>query len=373
MKNYKISEIAKISATTVKALRVYEEKGLLSPVRHGGSNYRMYAEEVICKIRNIKLLQSLGFSLNEISMIHKSKNLEQENLRNIFLHQLNSTATLINDLEERKLILTNIIEKINLGEMDSSKVLTTREKDIFMGMTTGFSKLDQLVRSNNSDQLIVIAGRPDAGKTSLTVHIAYNLSVQADLPICFFSTEICHEEWVGRLASQKCEFRFNDNLSEDLKVKLKNTENEISKKSIYFKNNKNIEIDEIINISLDVKQPLAAVVVDWLQDINGDSETKCKKLKLLASKINCPVIVISTVSSDVDHRENIVPNPTDVNDYETMKGYFDRLLIVSRDPKLIVSESKAIAKIDVYSDDLKKADYVNLIWDGSYCGFSDRI
>ncbi len=50
MKNYKISEIAKLSKTTVKALRVYEEKGLLSPVRHLDSNYRMYAEEVIFKI-----------------------------------------------------------------------------------------------------------------------------------------------------------------------------------------------------------------------------------------------------------------------------------------------------------------------------------
>jgi replicative DNA helicase len=373
MKNYKISEIAKLSATTVKALRVYEEKGLLSPVRHLGSNYRMYAEEVICKIRNIKLLQSLGFSLNEISMIHKSKNLEQENLRNIFLNQLNFTASKIFDLEERKLILTNIIEKINLGEMDSSKVLTTREKDIFMGMTTGFSKLDQLLKSSANDQLIVIAGRPDTGKTSLTVHIAYKLLEQSELPICFFSTEICHEEWVGRLAAQKCEFRFNDNLSEELKVKLKNTEKHISKKSIYYRNNKDIEIDEIIKISLDVKQPLAAVVVDWLQDINGDIETKCRKLKLLASKINCPVIVISTVSNDVDQRENQTPQPFDVNDYETMRGNIDRLLIVSRDPKLIMSESKAIAKIDVYSDDLKKSEHINLIWDGSYCGYSDRI
>lgn len=65
--------------------------------------------------------------------------------------------------------------------------------------------------------------------------------------------------------------------------------------------------------------------------------------------------------------------PSDVDDYETMKGNIDRLLIVSRDPKLIMSESKAIAKIDVYSDDLKNSDHINLIWDGSYCGYSDRI
>jgi hypothetical protein len=56
-----------------------------------------------------------------------------------------------------------------------------------------------------------------------------------------------------------------------------------------------------------------------------------------------------------------------------MKGNIDRLLLASRDPKLVVSESRAIAKVDVYSDDLKKSEYVNLIWDGSYSGYSDRI
>ena len=123
MKNYKISEIAKLSATTVKTLRVYEEKGLLSPSRHHESNYRLYSEDVVCKIKNIKLFQSFGFSLNEILIIHKSKNLEQENLRSLFITQLNSTSSLVNELQERKLILTSIIEKIKLTLNSKFKIL----------------------------------------------------------------------------------------------------------------------------------------------------------------------------------------------------------------------------------------------------------
>ena len=370
MKSYKISEIAKLSATTVKTLRVYEERGLLSPSRHLGSNYRMYSVEVVCKIKNIKLLQNLGFSLNEIFIIHKSKNLGLENLRSLFLNQLNSTASLICELEERKLILNSIIEKINLGEIDSSKVLTTKEKDMFMGISTGFSKLDQLLKSNNKDQLIVIAGKNGTGKTSLTVHIAYNLLKKSNLNICFFSTEIDHREWTKRLAAQECEFIFDENLSVDLKEKLANTEKEISKKSIYFRNNKNIDIDEIVKMSLEVKRPLAAIVVDWLQDIRGDVETKCLKLKALATQKNCPVIVIGAVSKNTDKKELA---PTDALDFEFMKESVDRLLIISRDSNSVVSESIAVAKIEVYSDLLQKPEKINLVWNGSYRGYSDRI
>ena len=373
MKNFKISEIAKLSETTVKTLRVYEEKGLLSPSRDHNSNYRMYSEFVICKIKNIKLLQSLGFSLNEILIIHKSKNLELENLRSLFLNQLNSTASLIGELEERKLILKTIIEKINLGEIDSSKILTTKEKDIFMGISTGFSKLDQLLKSHNKDQLIVIAGKKGVGKTSLTVHIAYNLLEQSGLNICFFSTKIDHRDWSRMLAAQKCEFSFDDNLSEESKLKLSNTEVEISKKSIYFRSNKNIHIDEIIKMCLEVKKPLAAIVVDCLQDIAGDFETKCLKLKSLASQKECPVIIIDHISKEAENKIDQDLNPTDVSDFETMKGCVDRLILVSRDSKLLISRSLAITKIDVYADLMKKSEHVNLVWDGSYCGYTDRI
>ena len=44
-----------------------------------------------------------------------------------------------------------------------------------MGVTTGFSKLDQLLKNESKDQLIIIAERPGMGKTALTVHIALNL------------------------------------------------------------------------------------------------------------------------------------------------------------------------------------------------------
>ena len=114
-------------------------------------------------------------------------------------------------------------------------------------------------------------------------------------------------------------------------------------------------------------------MVDYLQDIDGAGELKCREFKELARDLDCPVIVISTVSEKADRRVNGMPQLNDVNEFELMKGHFDKLLLVSRDPKLSLSDSKKIARIDVYSDEIASPQKVNLVWDGSYCGYSESL
>lgn len=55
------------------------------------------------------------------------------------------------------------------------------------------------------------------------------------------------------------------------------------------------------------------------------------------------------------------------------QDHFDKLLIISCDPNLIISDTKKLAKINVYSNDLKKSEDLNLVWDDSYCGYSDSL
>ena len=65
---YKIGEMKKICDVTRKALLVYEEAGILSPViKNEKSGYRYYTIEDIRKINSLKILQSLGLSLIEIN------------------------------------------------------------------------------------------------------------------------------------------------------------------------------------------------------------------------------------------------------------------------------------------------------------------
>ena len=62
-----IGEVAERTGVTQRTLRFYEEKGLLKPPSRLDGGFRLYSEEDIERVEQIKRLQSLlGFSLSEI-------------------------------------------------------------------------------------------------------------------------------------------------------------------------------------------------------------------------------------------------------------------------------------------------------------------
>ena len=63
---YRIGALSKKMGKTTRALRFYEQLGLLVPQERSDAGYRLYSEEAITQVRWIETLQSLGFSLGEI-------------------------------------------------------------------------------------------------------------------------------------------------------------------------------------------------------------------------------------------------------------------------------------------------------------------
>ncbi|MGG5252488.1 Hg(II)-responsive transcriptional regulator [Neobacillus sp. SM06] len=63
---YRISEFAVKCGVKKETIRFYEKKHLVSPVEYSQSGYRLYSPESVKRVRFIKQLQNLGFSLNEI-------------------------------------------------------------------------------------------------------------------------------------------------------------------------------------------------------------------------------------------------------------------------------------------------------------------
>ena len=66
-KHFRIEEVAQSTGLTPRALRFYEEKGLLVPAQRTPGGHRLYtADEVASLLRIKELKQLLGFSLGEI-------------------------------------------------------------------------------------------------------------------------------------------------------------------------------------------------------------------------------------------------------------------------------------------------------------------
>ncbi|MEO8285107.1 MAG: MerR family transcriptional regulator [Chloroflexota bacterium] len=62
----KVGELAKRTGTTVRTLHYYHEIRLLSPSHHTEAGHRLYSANDIARLQQIKSLQQLGFSLDEI-------------------------------------------------------------------------------------------------------------------------------------------------------------------------------------------------------------------------------------------------------------------------------------------------------------------
>ena len=79
---FTINEVGKLTELTARALRHYEEVGLISPSRRGSNGYRYYSKDVLAKIFEIKKYKNMDFSLEEINSFLNFKGSELEEILN---------------------------------------------------------------------------------------------------------------------------------------------------------------------------------------------------------------------------------------------------------------------------------------------------
>jgi MerR family copper efflux transcriptional regulator len=66
MSGLTIGQVAEQANVHIETLRYYERRGLVARPPRSASNYRLYPEDVVRRVRFIKRAQGLGFSLNDI-------------------------------------------------------------------------------------------------------------------------------------------------------------------------------------------------------------------------------------------------------------------------------------------------------------------
>lgn len=82
---YTIGDLASIAKVSTKAIRIYEQKGLLASKRDADNNYRYFDESAKLQLQRIQMLRYLGFSLNDIS--HTLMHYNEIDLEKSFLEQ----------------------------------------------------------------------------------------------------------------------------------------------------------------------------------------------------------------------------------------------------------------------------------------------
>ena len=168
----KISDVEKVTGLTGKAIRLYEEKGLISVERQENS-YRDYNDETILRLKQIKLFRDLGIGINEIilcfngvvskeELIEKRKaELESESLEN----------------KEKYEQCINLLDEISLNDTIDKRVIVIDESNTVLGIDIGTTTISAVVI--NIDKNCVIE----------SYTIANNSRVKTDGDLAQYDTE----------------------------------------------------------------------------------------------------------------------------------------------------------------------------------------
>lgn len=135
---YTISQMSSISKISKKALRFYDDLGLIASKRHGGNNYRYYTEDDLLAVPPLKYYKQMGFHLAEIrAAFEVGGNTSLSALRKLFLkkvqalHQeerlLHLRRTSVHDwlelLHEAEMVLENDIQSVSVKYLQPERVL----------------------------------------------------------------------------------------------------------------------------------------------------------------------------------------------------------------------------------------------------------
>jgi DNA polymerase III alpha subunit len=133
---YSISEVAKLSNITARALRHYEEKKLITSSRRSQNGYRYYNADVLTRISEIKKFKGMEFSLDEIRSFI---DFDGDQLKNVLTHKCENKLTSIDNEINRLLLSKNEVQDqlLATNQFFQGKVLAKDQRRVLMETIKG--------------------------------------------------------------------------------------------------------------------------------------------------------------------------------------------------------------------------------------------
>jgi len=222
-------------------------------------------------------------------------------------------------------------------------------KDEALGVPTGFYDLDKLLGGLQRGDLIIVAGRPGMGKTSMLLTLALNAARQGDARIAIFSMEMSNEQLVQRLIASETGISAQDlrlgNIDDAEWARFVQAVGSMSNLKIYFDDSPAISAMQLRTKCRRLYREfgLDLVIVDYLQlmsagtnvgrDTNRVQEITfiSRSLKELARELNVPVLSAAQLSRAVEQRQDKRPQLSDLRESGSIEQDADIVLFLYRD------------------------------------------
>ncbi len=304
----------------------------------GAANARAYAQI----LRERSTLRSLINAGNEIS-------------GNAFATEGRSASELVDEAERlvfeiaesgaRGRVGFQSLKQILPAAVDRIDVLHQTGGDI-TGIPSGFNEFDKLTAGLQPGDLVIIAGRPSMGKTTLAVNIAENAAIGAKVPTAIYSMEMPSEQLAFRMISSlgrvdQTHLRTGKFPDEDWS-RINTAVQLMSDAPIYIDDSPGLSPTEIRARARRLKREadLGLIVIDYLQlmQVQGNTENRAteiseisRNLKALAKELRVPIIALSQLNRSVEQRQDKRPVMSDLRESGAIEQDADLIIFIYRE------------------------------------------
>jgi replicative DNA helicase len=216
------------------------------------------------------------------------------------------------------------------------------------GLSTGYTELDKLTQGLQKGDLIILAGRPSMGKTTLALNIAENaaFNMQNPTPIAVFSMEMSTEQLALRFVSSLGQVSQghlrNGRFSDDDWPRINSAIQQMSQAPVFIDDTPALTPTGVRASARRLKRQhdIGLIVVDYLQlmSTGGSAENRTteiseisRSLKALARELEVPVIVLSQLNRSVEQRPDKRPIMSDLRESGAIEQDADLIAFIYRD------------------------------------------
>ena len=236
-----------------------------------------------------------------------------------------------------------------------------------VGVPTGLTDLDARLGGMHKQDLIIIAGRPSMGKTALATNIAFHAAKNIEKKgtkstVAFFSLEMSSEQLSTRILSEQSKIRSNDirrgKVSEKEFEQFIETSKNIFELPLYIDETPAVTIATISNRSRRIKRlfGLELIVIDYIQLMKSSRKMEFNRvqeiseitqgLKALAKELNVPVLALSQLSRQVEHRDDKKPQLADLRESGSIEQDADVVMFIFREAYYLERKEPTLGSIE---------------------------
>ena len=266
---------------------------------------------------------------------------------------IESTEKSLFDLAEKGSFNSNLV-KFDAAMKQTIEMASAayKNEEGIVGVPTGLRDLDDKLGGLHQSDLIIIAGRPSMGKTSLATNIAFNAAQKLQengkkSSVAFFSLEMSSEQLSTRIISEQARISSNDirrgRISDEQFDKFLETSKNISELPLFIDETPAISIAAMSNRARRIKRQhgLDMIVVDYIQLMRGTTFNKdgrvqeisqiTQGLKAIAKELGVPVVALSQLSRQVEQRDDHKPQLADLRESGSIEQDADVVMFVYRE------------------------------------------